>query len=647
MRKRKPIGAALASCLWIFGVTLILWVVIMAAATWITGALLDKSLSQENRDAIENLIYSTRVYDWSTGDYEVEQDTKDFWLFEGLRWFGQRDNSIDGGLFYSSYLPAQTACVVYDGDGKLLEKNGNGLYFWYMTGENWHTVESDTYEDGVARALFDQSEISELALDALQRQDIQALRLTGVIEDGILQPSKIECITSREFYDALFRDGRSGRYEMHHFIQEMVESGELEWKTFLASSFEDDREQTYYSVRCHVSIYEQGDPITVEDKTYSDLMDYLEQSSTHQELGVFWGQNSGNLWDRLICREIEVYRDGDYEQGLEYRILAGVRFSPMKLAVKGLTYVYIGSFVLFALAAYILWSCIRSRLIAPLQAFHEAVEKGWGSMSYPNNDEMQWKEISNLENHYQRYRWERERLQDENARLSKALEYAKEAEGNRRQMTSAVAHELKTPLAVIHSYTEGLKDRIAEEKREQYLDVILSETERLDDLVMEMLDLSRLEAGKVKLTRVACNLSEMAVTVLEKFRLQAEEKRINLQVELAEGCNILADESRLLQVMDNLISNAVRYTPEGGTILVKTFEDRRFTWFRVENDSEPFSKEDLIKIWETFYQTDKARSGKGTGLGLPIAKNIIELHGGLCQADNTSSGVAFWFRLQK
>ena len=90
---------------------------------------------------------------------------------------------------------------------------------------------------------------------------------------------------------------------------------------------------------------------------------------------------------------------------------------------------------------------------------------------------------------------------NEITRLNTALTYAKTAEENRRQMTSHIAHELKTPLAVVHSYAEGLQEHIAEDKRDKYIDVILSETERMDAMVLEMLDLSRLEAGKVKLSR--------------------------------------------------------------------------------------------------------------------------------------------------
>src|SRR5699024_1481940 len=98
---------------------------------------------------------------------------------------------------------------------------------------------------------------------------------------------------------------------------------------------------------------------------------------------------------------------------------------------------------------------------------------------------------------------------NEITRLNTALEYAKKAEENRRQMTSNIAHELKTPLAVIHSYAEGLKEHAAEEKRDKYIDVILAEAERTDGMVLEMLDLSRPEAGKVKVSRDDCSIIDL------------------------------------------------------------------------------------------------------------------------------------------
>lgn len=150
---------------------------------------------------------------------------------------------------------------------------------------------------------------------------------------------------------------------------------------------------------------------------------------------------------------------------------------------------------------------------------------------------------------------------NEITRLNTALEYAKAAEENRRQMTSNIAHELKTPLAVIHSYAEGLKEHIAEDKRDKYVDVILAEAERTDGMVLEMLDLSRLEAGKVKLSRDEFSLADLTKAIFEKLQMAAEAKELQISYEFPEQSTIVADENRIAQVVENFATNAVKYTP--------------------------------------------------------------------------------------
>ncbi len=240
----------------------------------------------------------------------------------------------------------------------------------------------------------------------------------------------------------------------------------------------------------------------------------------------------------------------------------------------------------------------------------------------------------------------RRKAHNEIARLNTALQYAKVAEENRRQMTSNIAHELKTPLAIIHSYCEGLKENINEEKKEQYLDTILTESERMDAMVLEMLDLSRLEAGKVKLQRDEFSLSALAKEVFDTFAPMAEEKGLQVTVETQGDCPVVADEARIGQVIRNYASNAVRYTPEGGTILVRVRPGILGVMLTVENSGCHFTDEELTKVWESFYRSDKSRDRKGTGLGLTIVKNIIALHGGKCGVRNTQHGVEFSFMLK-
>ena len=227
------------------------------------------------------------------------------------------------------------------------------------------------------------------------------------------------------------------------------------------------------------------------------------------------------------------------------------------------------------------------------------------------------------------------------------MDYAKAAEEERRLLTSNLAHELKTPLAVVHSYAEGLKEHIAEEKREQYLEIILSESERMDALVMQMLDLSRLEAGKVKLSRDEFDLRALTEAIVEKLSPLAAQRDVAVVLEPGEACVVTADEGRISQVVENLLTNALRYSPPGSRVLLRVERAGKHAIFRAENPVEKgsFTLEERQKVWEPFYRLDKARSGEGTGLGLPIVKQIVELHGGTCDLRNTAVGVEFSFAL--
>ena len=269
----------------------------------------------------------------------------------------------------------------------------------------------------------------------------------------------------------------------------------------------------------------------------------------------------------------------------------------------------------------------------------------WKKVYHPDHAPALWGEAEGLAKAFDAEQdWRHIRTNEIN-RLTTALEYANAAEQNRRQMTSNIAHELKTPLAVIHSYAEGLKEHIAEEKREKYVDVILAEAERTDALVLEMLDLSRLEAGKVKLSRDEFSLIDLTRAVFEKLERTAQARNLQIEYQFPLPFTITADEGRIAQVIENFASNAVKYTPEGGRIMVCIQNGRDTISFSIANESAPLPEEALKRIWDTFYRVDEARSGGGTGLGLAIAKSIVELHGGSCSVRNTDWGVEFRFTL--
>lgn len=161
----------------------------------------------------------------------------------------------------------------------------------------------------------------------------------------------------------------------------------------------------------------------------------------------------------------------------------------------------------------------------------------------------------------------------------------------------------------------------------------------------ELLDLSRLEAGKVKLARETVSLAALIRAIFEKLERAAAEKHLTIDYDCPGDGTVTADESRMAQVLENLATNAIKYTPLAGCITVTIRTDRTGTTFTMENDSPPLPQDALHHVWAPFYRADAARSGGGTGLGLAIAKNIITLHGGTCFARNTKTGVAFGFTI--
>jgi signal transduction histidine kinase len=156
----------------------------------------------------------------------------------------------------------------------------------------------------------------------------------------------------------------------------------------------------------------------------------------------------------------------------------------------------------------------------------------------------------------------------------------------------------------------------------------------MDAMVLEMLELSRLEAGKVHLATDRVALLQLVKAVEEKLSPLAEEKQIRFAYPLVEEFTLLADEARIEQMLTNLMGNAIKYSPPGATVSVKVFRDGSAARFKIQNPSPPLSNEALEKVWDSFYRADPARSQPGTGLGLALVKTIVELHRGKCAVRN-------------
>ena len=213
------------------------------------------------------------------------------------------------------------------------------------------------------------------------------------------------------------------------------------------------------------------------------------------------------------------------------------------------------------------------------------------------------------------------------------------AERLRKQMTADVAHDLRTPLTVIGGYVEAARDGALDLTPER-LDVIGLEVNRLNRLVSDLRTMSQSDSGELLISREAVDPALLLSKIGEVFRLQTEQKGISLAVEAAEGLPAFSgDEGRLMQVLENLVANAIRHTPTGGEISLKVSEEAKNhkLLFSVADSGEGIPEEELPLIFERFHRVDKSRHADSnqSGLGLAIARAIVEAHGGKIWAEST------------
>ncbi|MDB5083687.1 MAG: hypothetical protein JWN30_573 [Bacilli bacterium] len=211
---------------------------------------------------------------------------------------------------------------------------------------------------------------------------------------------------------------------------------------------------------------------------------------------------------------------------------------------------------------------------------------------------------------------------------------------DRRDFVANVSHEIRTPLTTIKSYIEALEDGAVEElpTAKRFLQVLHSETDRMVRLVSDLLQLSRLDARNVAMRMTAVSCRQMLNDVIERFGVLCERHQITLSTQLEPGLPLLlADVDQLNQVWDNLMSNALKYTAENGTIRISVARHgANRVAVSVQDSGVGIPEQDLPRIFERFYRVDKARSRKlgGTGLGLSIVQQIIEAHGGTISVDS-------------
>lgn len=240
-------------------------------------------------------------------------------------------------------------------------------------------------------------------------------------------------------------------------------------------------------------------------------------------------------------------------------------------------------------------------------------------------------------------------LKSANNQLQKDIEEKIQIDEMRQEFIANVSHELKTPIALIQGYAEGLIEGMAEEKesRDYYCEVIMDEANKMNKMVRQLLTLNALESGNDLVSMERFNLVELIEGVLTATRILIEQKEAVIEFSNLHPVYVWADEFKIEEVVTNYISNALNHL-DGKKIIRITIEEMTDTVrVAVKNTGKPIPEEDLPNIWTKFYKVDKARTRAygGSGIGLSIVKAVMDSHHKECGVKNVKDGVEFWFTL--
>ena len=382
------------------------------------------------------------------------------------------------------------------------------------------------------------------------------------------------------------------------------------------------------------------------------------------------------FWDVLLhADKMEVLYSNDKYQLLrktdtrldsEYLVLVGVLENGdmilMRTAVESIreSAAISNRFLLFAGAAAIVASLLVAffttrHITRPLQQLTDISKRMVDldfNAKYESNRSNSY-EVEELGNHINRLSENLERtiseLKTANVELQDDIEKKIQIDEMRKEFLSNVSHELKTPLALIQGYAEGLQECINDdaESREFYCDVIIDEADKMNRMVKKLLTLNQLEFGNDQVIMERFNMTELINGVANSTKILMEQKGIHLELENSEEVWVWGDEFKVEEVITNYMSNAINHAD--GEKIIRVFYTKSEDKLRVSvfNTGQPIPEEDIDKIWVKFYKVDKARTREygGSGIGLSIVKAIMDSFHQKCGVINHEDGVEFWMEL--
>ena len=365
-------------------------------------------------------------------------------------------------------------------------------------------------------------------------------------------------------------------------------------------------------------------------------------------------------------KQYQLLRKTDTRLDSEYLVLVGVLENGdmilMRTAVESIreSAAISNRFLLFVGTAAIVSSLLVAffttrHITRPLQQLTDISKRMVDldfNAKYESNQSNSY-EVEELGNHINRLSKNLERtiseLKTANVELQDDIEKKIQIDEMRKEFLSNVSHELKTPLALIQGYAEGLQECINDdaESREFYCDVIIDEADKMNRMVKKLLTLNQLEFGNDQVVMERFDMTELIRGVANSTKILMEQKGIRLELENPEEAWVWGDEFKVEEVITNYMSNAINHAD--GEKVIRVFYTRSEDKLRVSvfNTGQPIPEEDIDKIWVKFYKVDKARTREygGSGIGLSIVKAIMDSFHQQCGVINHEDGVEFWMEL--
>jgi signal transduction histidine kinase len=349
------------------------------------------------------------------------------------------------------------------------------------------------------------------------------------------------------------------------------------------------------------------------------VQDFLETSGQKYILG----DDPRNPSKKTIFSATQVV-ENDELMGYVYMVLASKQYTTVTQALINSYWLRVGTntFLLTLIAALIIgliliW--ILTKNLRKIIQIFKRFEEGDTSARIPKN--LMKGELADLSKTFNK-------MADT---ILNNIEDLKKVDSLRRELIANVSHDLRSPLAVIHGYIETLMmkdDKLTNEQRRKYLQIIIDSSDKLKHMVSDLFELSKLEAKQIKLKKEKFLINELLADTALKFNVLAEEKGISIHSNISKNISTIdADISLMERVIQNLMMNAIKYTPKNGEIRLKVNQENDKIKVDIENTGEGVAEKDIPHLFNRYYKVDKEKSGiQGTGLGLAIVKKILDLH---------------------